>query len=63
MKHPFKEELDRMENAGIISKYCSLSGPAPEVVKLFFYSQKVQWVTSYLFRSNRSQQTHSSTCM
>ena len=30
MKCPFKEELDRMENAGIISKYDSISGPAPE---------------------------------
>ena len=35
MKHPFKEELDRMENAGIISKYCSLSGPAPEWLNSF----------------------------
>ena len=30
MKQPFKEELDRMENAGIISKYDSISGPTPE---------------------------------
>ena len=30
MKCSFKEELDRMENAGIILKYDSISGPTPE---------------------------------
>ena len=35
MKHPFKEELDQMENAGIISKYDSISGPAPEWLNSF----------------------------
>ena len=30
MRWPFKEELDHMENAGIISKYDSISGPTPE---------------------------------
>ena len=35
MKCPFKEELDRMENAGIISKYDSISGPAPEWLNSF----------------------------
>ena len=34
MKHPFKEELDRMENAGI-SKYDSISYPAPEWLNIF----------------------------
>ena len=35
MKHPFKEELDQMENAGIISKYDSISGPTPEWLNSF----------------------------
>ena len=40
MKHPFKEELDRMENAGIISKYDSISGPAPEWLNSFVTVRK-----------------------
>ena len=40
MKHPFKEELDRMEKAGIISKYDSISGPAPEWLNSFFTVRK-----------------------
>ena len=40
MKHPFKEELDRMENAGIILKYDSISGPAPEWLNSFVTVRK-----------------------
>ena len=40
MKCPFKEELDRMENAGIISKYDSISGPAPECLNSFVTVRK-----------------------
>ena len=40
MKCPFKEELDRMENAGIISKYDSISGPAPEWLNSFVTVRK-----------------------
>ena len=40
MKHPFKEELDRMENAGILSKYDSISGPAPEWLNSFVTVRK-----------------------
>ena len=40
MKHPFKEELDRMQNAGIISKYDSISGPAPEWLNSFVMVKK-----------------------
>ena len=40
MKHPFKEELDRMEKAGIISKYDSISGPAPEWLNSFVTVRK-----------------------
>ena len=40
MKHPFKEELDRMENAGIILKYDSISGPAPEWLNSLVTVQK-----------------------
>ena len=40
MKCPFKEELDRMENAGIISKYDSVSGPAPEWLNSFVTVRK-----------------------
>ena len=62
MKHPFKEELDRMENAGIILKYDSISGPALEWLNSFV-SEEPKWITSYLLRSNRSQQAHSLTCV
>ena len=61
MKHPFKEELDRMENAGIISKYDSISGPALEW--FICYIEKTKWITLYLLRSNRSQQAHSLPCV
>ena len=40
MKHPFKEELDRMENAGIISKYDSISGPTTEWLNSFVTVRK-----------------------
>ena len=40
MKCPFKEELDRMETAGIISKYDSISGPAPEWLNSFVTVRK-----------------------
>ena len=40
MKHPFKEELDMIENAGIISKYDSISGPAPEWLNSFVTVRK-----------------------
>ena len=40
MKCPFKEELDRMENAGIILKYDSISGPAPEWLNSFVTVRK-----------------------
>ena len=40
MKCPFKEELDRMENTGIISKYDSISGPAPEWLNSFVTVRK-----------------------
>ena len=40
MKCPFKEELDRMEKAGIISKYDSISVPAPEWLNLFVTVRK-----------------------
>ena len=40
MKHPFKEELDRMENAGIILKYDFISGPAPEWLNSFVTVRK-----------------------
>ena len=40
MKCPFKEELDRMEKAGIISKYDSISGPAPEWLNSFVTVRK-----------------------
>ena len=40
MKRPFKEELDRMEKAGIISKYDSISGPAPEWLNSFVTVRK-----------------------
>ena len=40
LKCPFKEELDRMENAGIISKYDSISGPAPEWLNSFVTVRK-----------------------
>ena len=40
MKCPFKEELDRMENAGIISKYDSISGPVPEWLNSFVTVRK-----------------------
>ena len=41
MKHAFKEELDRMEQAGIISKYDSISGPAPEWLTSFVTVRKL----------------------
>ena len=63
MKHLFKEELDRMENAGIISKYGSILGSCTRVVKLICHSEKTKWITSYLLRSNRPQQAHSLTCV
>ena len=62
MKRPFKEELDRMEKAGIISKYDSTSGPAPEWLNSFV-SEETKWISSYLLRPNRSQQAYSLTCM
>ena len=40
MKHPFKEEVDRMEQAGIISKYDSISGPTPEWLNSFVTVRK-----------------------
>ena len=40
MKQPFKEELNQMENAGIISKCGSISGPAPEWLNSFVTVQK-----------------------
>ena len=39
MKRPFKEELDRMETVGI-SKYDSISGPAPEWLNSFVTVRK-----------------------
>ena len=40
MKCPVKEELDRMENAGIILKYDSISGPTPEWLNSFVTERK-----------------------
>ena len=38
MRQPFKEELNQMENAGIISKYDFISGPTPEPLPYFLQS-------------------------